>query len=103
MALTFTDLFPGLTKASDNTSITIPAADLEGLTAAEIGAGDGRKLAYALFQKMQSQLASDPSRSTRFTLTASDPTTVGPTTVRKTYSAAFTLDFSVSDVSNEPA
>lgn len=103
MALSDVQLFPGLTKAVDGTTITIPVAALPGMSAAEVTAGDGRKLAYALMEGMAAQLVTAPEPPTQFTLTAGDPITSGPDTVSKTYVGTFTLAYTVNDVAPEPA
>lgn len=86
--------------------IFIPLASLPGLTAAEANAttGDGRKVAFELCRAIFANLEALPvaSRPSRFTITRGIPAGIDQTIVRQTYTLSFDIDFSGSDVANEP-
>lgn len=93
-----TQLFPGYT--SDGTAITIPLADLTGLTAAEANAatGNAMEVLRTIIDKAQAQLAAltPETRPVRSSLTKGAPsiavgTGIVPGTLRQTYSASFDL------------
>lgn len=101
MAISNTALFPGLTVANDGSSFTVPISALSGLTAAELQGSDGRKLAYAIISQMHEVMADDPSVSTMFSMVDTDPIAISPSQVQKSYTATFTLNFAVTDISDE--
>jgi hypothetical protein len=91
-------LFSGFT--SDGTSITIPLADLSGLTTAEANAttGNGMEVLRTIIATAQAQLATlaPAARPTRSTLLKAAPTIatgqgIEPGTLRESYTATFDL------------
>jgi hypothetical protein len=93
-----TQLFPGYT--SDGTSITIPLADLTGLTAAEANAtsGNAMEILRTIIDKAQAQIAAltPETRPVRSSLTKAAPsiavgTGIVPGTLRQTYTVSFDL------------
>lgn len=93
-----TQLFPGYT--SDGTTITIPLADLAGLTAAEANpaTGNGMEVLRTIIAKAEAQLLAltPTARPTRSTLTKAVPTIavgqgIEPGTLRQSYTATFDL------------
>ena len=93
-----TQIFPGYT--SNGTLITIPIADLEGLTPAEADAATGNAMEFlrAVIEKTQMQLSAlaPTARPTRATLTKDVPaiatgTGIPPGTLRQGYRATFDL------------
>lgn len=93
-----TQIFPGYT--SDGISITIPLADLAGLTANEANAATGNvmEVIRTILEKAQAQLAAltPETRPVRSSLTKAPPSiAVGagtvPGTLRQTYAASFDL------------
>lgn len=95
-----TEIFAGY--SADGTSITIPLADLPGLTAAEADAvtGDGRKVAFELVKTIAEMYLAIPTASRPAGLSATIGTLQGlsATTVRRSYSLAFDLDATSADV-----
>lgn len=95
-----TEIFPGYT--TDGTSITIPLADMPGLTAAEADdlTGDGRKLAFELTRTIAEAYLAIPTADRPVGLSATIGTLQGlsATTARRQYSLSFDLDVSASDV-----
>jgi hypothetical protein len=96
--VTPTQIFPGY--SSDGTAITIPLADLTGLTAAEANAttGNAMEVLRTFIDKAQAQLAAltPETRPVRSSLTKAAPsiavgTGILPGTLRQTYSASFDL------------
>lgn len=93
-----TQLFPGYTFA--NNSITIPIADLPGLTAAEAdpATGNAMEVLRTIIERAQVQLAAltPETRPTRSTLTKAQPSIalgvgIAPGTLRQSYTATFDL------------
>ena len=89
-------MFPGY--SSDGTAITIPLADLEGLTAAETDptTGNAMEVLRALVEKMQMRIneLTPAARPTRATLTKDAPviatgTGISPGTLRQGYRLTF--------------
>jgi hypothetical protein len=95
-----TEIFPGY--STDGTSITIPLADLPGLTAAEAddATGDGRKLAFELTKTIAEKYLAIPTAERPAGLSATIGTLQGlsATTARRSYSLAFDLDVAAADV-----
>lgn len=104
--ITPAQLFPGLT--SDGTSVTIPLADLPGLTAAEAAptTGDGRALSQALddavFSKITALAAN--AKPTKMTATKASPTAVAGTNdqVRIGYTKTYDVQLVASSVALVP-
>jgi|GEM_PF-2046840 len=91
-------LFPGFT--SDATAITIPLADLSGLTAEEANAntGNGMEVLRTIIAKAEAQITAlaPTAKPSRATLVKSAPTiatgpNVSPGTLRHSYTATFDL------------
>ncbi len=86
-----TDLFPNMT--ADSTSITIPLADLEGLTASEAdpATGDGREVARILTNTIVQKYLAIPQgdRPARFVANKANPQGIGLEQVRQNYNLGF--------------
>lgn len=89
-----TDLIAGYT--SDGTNITIPLASLTGLSAAEAAAdtGDGREVIRVLLETVLAayNALTTEQRPTELTITRSNPTPQGPTSLRYTYTVQADID-----------
>jgi hypothetical protein len=96
-----TDFFAGYT--SDGTSITIPLAALEGLTAAEADAatGDGRKVAFELVKQIRDGFAALDPAPGRMNVTVGTPTGVSASVVRRSFNLTFDVDIAEADVAAE--
>lgn len=90
-AITPAQLFPGIT--GDATTITIPLADLAGLTQAEAdpATGDGRELARILVDAIVSKInaLSTANKPTKFTVSKANPQGIGVDQIRQAYTLAF--------------
>lgn len=101
-----TQLFPGYT--SDGTVITIPLADLTGLTTAEANAatGNAMEVLRTIIDKAQAQLAvlTPETRPTRASLTKGQPQiAVGANVVSGTLRQTYTVSFDLTPTGLEPA
>lgn len=89
--ITPAQLFAGFT--ADATSITIPLADLEGLTQVEAdpATGDGREVSRIIVETIVSKLLSLPTadRPTRFSVSKANPQGIGLDQIRQSYTMAF--------------
>lgn len=95
------DLFANY--ASDGTEITIPIADLPGLTSGEAHAttGDGRELVRTFLEKVVTSIEALASgdRPTKMTVARSNVVGIGPSSVRRTYTFTFEEAITVSSTS----
>lgn len=102
-----TALFTGWTE--DGTDITLPLADLPGLTAAEADAasGDGREIVRIFLNTVFTKIQALPSadRPSKMTITRGNPTGVSASEIRQSYTVTFDLAISPVNVemSDEPA
>ncbi len=96
-----TDFFPSY--STDGVDLTIPIADLPGLTAAEADAltGDGRKLAFELIKQIQAAYTQLDPTPGRMNATVGTPTGISPTVARRSYTLTFDVDISEADVAAE--
>jgi|SwirhisoilCB1_FD_contig_31_20060078_length_618_multi_2_in_0_out_0_2 hypothetical protein len=97
-ALLPTGLFPGMT--ADATGITIPYADLPGLTQAEAdpATGKGKEVAKSLVNAIVTKYAAIPTADRPAGMTAVENTRTFPSaaSARLSYTQTFDVDFSSS-------
>jgi hypothetical protein len=101
-----TQLFPGY--ISDGTTITIPIADLPGLSAAEANAatGNAMEVLRTIIAKAESQLMTlaPTARPVRSSLTKAAPTiAVGTGITSGTLRQSYTVTFDLTPTGLEPA
>lgn len=106
MAVVPTTLIDGY--ASDGTNITLPIADLPGLTVAEANAatGDGREIVRAILDNVLASYTALATKPTKFTIT-SPPMTLAPGggtrgVLRKSYTLTFDLEPQGFEMDSEP-
>lgn len=100
-AITPSQLFAGMT--GDATTITIPLADLVGLTQAEAdpATGDGREVARILIETIVSKVnaLATANKPTKFTVSKANPQGIGVDQIRQAYTASFDVSVSSSGAS----
>lgn len=93
-------LFPTMT--SDATAITIPYADLAGLTQteADVTTGDGREIARILVESIVTAITnlSTENKPTKMTVTKANPLGISTDVVRQSYTLAFDVSLSQATV-----
>lgn len=89
--ITPAQIFPAMT--SDATSITIPLANLVGLTQAEAdpATGDGREVARIIVDTITSKILAlaTADKPTKFSVTKANPQGIGVDQIRQAYTMAF--------------
>lgn len=89
-----TIIFPNMT--SDGTDLTIPIADLVGLTAAEAdpATGDGRELARIIIHNIFSKInaLADAAKPVEMIVTKANPIAQSSSVVRESYTISFDVN-----------
>lgn len=103
-SITPSQLFPGM--SADATTITIPLADLAGLTQAEAdpATGDGREVSRILLETMVSKVSAlaVANRPTKMTVSKSNPQGIGIDQIRQAYSLSFDVGVNSSGATLVP-
>lgn len=94
-------IFPNMTATA--TTITIPLADLMGLTQAEVdpNTGDGREVSRIILETIVSKInaLAVANRPTKMTVTKSNPQGIGIDQIRQAYTLAFDIAIQSSGAS----